>query len=102
MLETTLYVIIITSTHLFFYFIITIYTTHLSSSFFFPLRYLYDYELYRKSKLQFRPAAAAAAAAAATTAENNNADDDLYIAEDITGDLYNTDYMGIDNHLSYS
>eukprot|EP00026_Physarum_polycephalum_P001007 Phypoly_transcript_01008.p1 GENE.Phypoly_transcript_01008~~Phypoly_transcript_01008.p1 ORF type:complete len:1023 (-),score=208.76 Phypoly_transcript_01008:373-3441(-) len=50
-------------------------------------KYLYAYEMYRKSKLQFRPASST------PNPEGSTEDDDLYIAEDITCDLYNTDYM---------
>lgn len=54
-------------------------------------KYLYAYESYRKSKLQFRPATTTPSTAGASNPKDE--DDDLYIAEDITCDLYNTDYM---------
>ncbi len=52
-----------------------------------------SYELYRKSKLQFRPASVNPATDSIAPVSVNS-DDDLYIAEDITDDLYNTDYLG--------
>lgn len=61
-------------------------------------RYLYAYEMYRKSKLQYRPASSAPN----NNPEANTEDDDLYIAEDITCDLYNTDYMGMQSFFPSS